>query len=440
MNDEQVDLGFDWTKAAEHLIKYVPEFAPILVARADGSWLETESGDRILDFASGQICSTLGHRHPRIVAAMREALDEFIHLDSKMLSAPVIELARRLAESLPGDLSRSLLLNTGAEANEVALKIAKMYTDRFEVVGVARAFHGVVSGTASYTFLPARKGYGPLLPGAAAVPAPYSYRCPIRHCEQMCDMACLESGFEHVDLTSVGSLAAMIVEPVLSSGGVIVPPDGYLKRVKELCDDRDMLLIADESQTGLGRLGTTYGVDHDDVVPDLMVLSKTLGGGVPLASTTTTNEIADTVEGRGFSHVTSHENDPLPAAAGIAVMDVIDQENLVANSAAMGEYLLTELKKFEDEFGCIGEVRGRGLLVGVEFVWDRKTREPAIGFAAEVYRRSLSRGVSVHAIPTGRRAHCFRIAPPLTITRDEIDFAVDVLRTAIRDAWAEHHG
>jgi 2,2-dialkylglycine decarboxylase (pyruvate) len=418
------------------LIRYLGSFSPIVVESASGAWLRTSDGRDVLDFASGQICSTLGHRHPRIVEALHETLNTVIHLDSRMLSEPVLELADRLLATLPDALDRAIFLNTGAEANEVAVKLAKMFTGNFEIVGVARSFHGVASGTASYTFLPARRGYGPLLPGALSVPAPYAFRCPIRHCANACDMTCLESGFEHVDQTSVGSLAAFIVEPVLSSGGIIVPPDGYLERARELCDERGMLLILDESQTGLGRLGASYGFDHDEVVPDLLVLSKTLGGGMPLAATVTTSQIEQECVTRGFSHNTSHVSDPLPAAAGIAVLAVVEEDGLAEHARRMGQYLMTRLGELRDRYDCVGDVRGRGLLVGMEFVRGATDPAPALGMAARVGAACLERGLSVHPIPTGRNAHIFRIAPPLTITREEIDFAVEVLDQSIAEVLA----
>ena len=208
------------------LIRYAGGFAPLTVARASGAWIETTDGRRVLDFTSGQICSTLGHNHPRIAAAVRRALDEVVHLNSWMLSEPVLALAERLAGLFPAPLDKVMLLNTGSEANEVALKLAKLHTGRFEVVGLTRSFHGLLGGTTSVTFSMARTGYGPLLPGAFAVPAPYAYRCPIRHCDGACDCTCLEAGFELVDQQSVGSLCALVAEPVLSAGGIVVPPAG----------------------------------------------------------------------------------------------------------------------------------------------------------------------------------------------------------------------
>jgi 2,2-dialkylglycine decarboxylase (pyruvate) len=413
------------------LIRYAGGFAPEPVARAEGAWVETTSGRRILDFTSGQICSTLGHNHPRIAAAVRRSLDEVVHLNSWMLSEPVLALAERLAGLLPDPLDRVILLNTGSEANEVALKLAKMHTGRFEIVGLTRSFHGLLSGIASVNFSMAHAGYGPLLPGAFALPAPYAYRCPVRHCDGACDYTCLEVGFELLDQQSVGSLCALVAEPVLSAGGIIVPPDGYFGRLRELCDERGMLLVLDEAQTGFGRLGTMFGFEHDGVVPDFVAVSKTLGGGIPLAATITTAAIEEDCFAKGFLHVTSHVSDPLPAAAGLAVLDVIEEEDLVSAARRRGAYLLERLRDLQAAHEHIGDVRGRGLLVGVELVEDAESRRPADELGAAVTRECFERGLSMNIVRAGTNANCFRIAPPLVVSEEEIDLAVEMMDASL---------
>src|SRR6059058_609762 len=413
------------------LIRYASGFAPFVVARAEGAWVETTDGRRVLDFTSGQICSTIGHNHPRISEANRRSLDEVVHLNSWMLSEPVLALAERLASLVPPPLERSILLNTGSEANEVALKLAKLHTDRFEVVGLTRSFHGLLTGIASVNFSMAHSGYGPLLPGSFAVPAPYGYRCPVRHCDGAYDCTCLDAGFELVDQQSVGSLCAVIAEPVLSAGGIIVPPDGYFRRLRELCDARGMLLVLDEAQTGFGRLGTMFGFEHDGIVPDLVAVSKTLGGGIPLAATATSAAIEEDCVGKGFLHVTSHVSDPLPAAAGLAVLEVIEEEQLVAQARERGEYLLERLRELQAAHEQIGDVRGRGLLVGIELVEDRDSRRPADALGAAVTAECLERGLSMNIVRAGTSRNCFRMAPPLTIGEDEIDLAVEILDASL---------
>jgi 2,2-dialkylglycine decarboxylase (pyruvate) len=419
------------------LIRYAGGFAPFLVTRADGAWVETADGQRVLDFTSGQICSTLGHNHPRIAEAVRDTLDGVIHLNSWMLSEPVLALAERLTSLFPPPLDKVILLNTGSEANEVALKLAKMHTGRFEVAGLARSFHGLLGGISSVNFSMAHAGYGPLLPGALLLPAPYAYRCPIRHCDGACDCTCLEAGFELVDQQSVGSLCAVIAEPVLSAGGIIVPPDGYFRRLRELCDERGMLLVLDEAQTGFGRLGTMFGFEHDGIVPDFVAVSKTLGGGIPLAATVTSTAVEEDCVGKGFLHVTSHVSDPLPAAAGLAVLEVIEEERLVERARERGEYLLERLRELQAAHEQIGDVRGRGLLVGIELVEDRESRRPADALGAAVTAECLERGLSMNIVRAGTSANCFRMAPPLTIAEDEIDLAVEILDAALGAVLAD---
>lgn len=419
------------------LIRYAGGFAPFVVARAEGAWVETTDGQRVLDFTSGQICSTLGHNDPRIAAGIRKALEEVVHLNSWMLSEPVLALAERLVSLLPAPLDKVILLNTGSEANEVALKLAKMHTGRFEVVGLTRGFHGLLAGIASVNFSMAHAGYGPLLPGSFALPAPYAYRCPVRHCDGDCDCTCLEAGFELVDQQSVGSLCALVAEPVLSAGGVIVPPDGYFRRVRELCDARGMLLVLDEAQTGFGRLGTMFGFEHYGVVPDFLAVSKTLGGGVPLAATITSAAVEADCVAKGFLHVTSHVSDPLPAAAGLAVLAVIEEERLVERARERGDYLLDRLRELQAAHEQIGDVRGRGLLVGLELVEDRESRRAADALGAAVTAECLRRGLSMNIVRAGTSANCFRMAPPLTITEDEIDLAVEILDAALTAVLAE---
>lgn len=421
---------------ARFLIRYAGGFAPFVVARAEGAWIETTEGRRILDFTSGQICSTLGHNHPRIAAAVERALEEVVHLNSWMLSEPVLALAERLAALFPPPLEKVILLNTGSEANEVALKLAKMHTGRFELVGLTRSFHGLLAGIASVNFSMAHAGYGPLLPGAFAVPAPYAYRCPVRHCDGACDCTCLEVGFELLDEQSVGSLCAFVAEPVLSAGGIIVPPDGYFGRVRELCDERGMLLVLDEAQTGFGRLGMMFGFEHDGVVPDLVAVSKTLGGGFPLAATITSGAIEEDCVRKGFLHVTSHVSDPLPAAAGLAVLDVIEEEGLVGQARQRGDYLLGRLRELQTEHEQIGDVRGRGLLVGLELVEERESRRPANALGAAVTEECLRRGLSMNIVRAGSSANCFRMAPPLTISEEEIDLGIEILDASLRAVLA----
>ncbi|CAN5769952.1 aspartate aminotransferase family protein [soil metagenome] len=421
----------------QYLIRYAGDFAPFVVAKAEGSWVHTTDGQRILDFTSGQISSTLGHNHPRVVEAVQRSLREVIHLNSWMVNDDVLGLAERLARLLPEPLVRSMLLNVGSETNEVAIRLAKSYTGRFEMVGVTRSFHGLLAGTNSLTFSMGHQGYGPLVPGSFAIPAPHQYRCPIRHCLDACDRVCLDVGFETVDQASVGSLAAMIVEPVLSTGGIIPLPEGYLQAAKDKCEERGMLLIVDEAQTGFGRVGSMFAFEQDGVVPDILTVSKTLGGGVPLGATITSAEIEDRAHANGFVHLTTHVSDPMPAAAGLAVLDVIEEEGLVERAQAMGDYLFDQLHKLQESHEEVGDVRGRGLLVGIELVTDRDSRTPATSLGAAVTAECLALGLSMNIVKgDGRTSNCLRMAPPLSVTHDEIDLAIEILDRALTSCKA----
>lgn len=415
-----------------HLIRYGMPFAPNLVARARGTLVWDVNGREMLDFTSGQMCATIGHNHPRIVEAIREACEGALHLFSGMLSPPVVALSQRLAAMMPPSLSRSLFLSTGAEANEAALKMAKMHTGRFEIVGYAGAWHGMTSGAQSVNYVAGRKGYGPMMPGSLALPAPNAYRCPVRHCRDRCDGTCLDVGFDMVDAVSTGELAAVIAEPVESSGGVIVPPDGYWQKVRQHCDQRGMLLIFDEAQTAFGRLGRNFAFEHFGVTPDMVTLSKTLGGGLPLAATVAPEAIEADCHAKGFVHVTSHVADPLPAHVAHAVLDVIEAEDLNARSLAMGDHLAKGLRELQARHEIIGDIRGFGLLQGVELVKDRETREPDAATGRAVTLRCMELGLSMNIVSVGAMAAVWRVAPPLTVTYEEIDRAISIIDEAIR--------
>lgn len=418
--------------AQRYMLRYSRSFCPRIIREARGAILVDRDGREILDFTSGQICSTIGHNHPRIVEAIEAACRRVIHLNSWMLTEEVIRLCQRLGALLPAPLEKVLLLNTGSESNEVAFRIARMHTGRSELVGLNQSFHGLTAGAASVTFAMGHAGYGPGLPGTYALPAPYAYRCPVKRECPTCDLACLEAGLALLDAQSAGALAAVIAEPILSSGGIIEPPPGYLQRLQAECRARGMLLILDEAQTGFGRLGAMFGFEQEGVVPDILTLSKTLGGGVPLAATVTSPEVEADIFAKGFFHITSHVSDPLPAAVGLAVLDVIQEENLVALAAKRGAYFKQRLHDLAREHELIGEVRGRGLLLGVELVKDRHTKEAAGAWGARITEECLERGLSMNIVRAGGAANVFRIAPPLTVTEEEIDRGVAILDEAIR--------
>jgi 2,2-dialkylglycine decarboxylase (pyruvate) len=314
--------------AKDLLIRYGGDSFPSLFRSARGAVVTDDEGREILDFTSGQMCATVGHNHPAIVAAIKESCDTAIHLFSGMIPETVVKLAQKLGEWLPPPLKRSLFVNTGSEANEAALRIAKLATGGYEVIALGGSWHGTTGASAAASYASDRRGYGPKVPGGHVIPEPNAYRCPVEHCRDTCDMTCLRIGLKMFDMASDGAPAAAIVEPVISAGGVIVPPEGYFEAVREACDARGMLLIFDEAQTAFGRVGDRFAATKLGVTPDIMSVSKTLGGGVPLAATITSEALEEKAHKAGFTYYTSHVSDPLPAAVGLAVLETIEREAL----------------------------------------------------------------------------------------------------------------
>ncbi len=421
----------------ECLVRYGGDLYPEIVVAAKGAWVRDSTGREILDFTSGQMCATVGHSHPAVVAAIKESAEQAIHLFSGMIPESVAKLARKIADMVPRPLKRSLFVSTGSESNEAALKMAKLVTGGFEVVGLGGSWHGVTGAAGAASFASDRRGYGPTAPGVFALPEPNAYRCPVEHCRERCDMTCFKVGLRLFDMQTAGAPATLIAEPILSAGGVIVPPPGYFETVREACRARGMLLIFDEAQTAFGRLGAPFAATKLGVVPDIMTVSKTLGGGIPLAATITSEEIEEMAHERGFAHYTSHVSDPLPAAVGLAVIETIEREGLMERADELGAYLMTGLLDLQQRYEAIGEVRGEGLLLGVELVKDRESREPHHELGARTTKRCLELGLSMNIRRRPERGSVWRIAPPLTVTREEIDTALTILDRALGETLDE---
>jgi 2,2-dialkylglycine decarboxylase (pyruvate) len=421
-----------WDDVERHVVRYGATFTPRIIESAAGSYVHDSDGRAILDFTSGQMSAILGHSHPDIVRAVSRSIATLDHLFSGMLSRPVVDLATRIATTLPHPLTKTLLLTTGAESNEAAIKMAKLYTGRYEIVSFDRSWHGMTSGAAAATFSAGRRGYGPTLPGNLTLPTPNGYRSPFRRPDGSYDWeAELEYGFAAVDQQSTGALAACLVEPILSSGGIIELPVGYLARLKELCAQRGMLLILDEAQTGLGRTGHMFAFERDGVVPDILTLSKTLGAGLPVAAVVTSAEIEQVCRDRGFLFFTTHVSDPLAATVALTVLDVIERDDLVERAAKLGEQLTGRLLRLHDRYEVVGDVRGRGLLQGIELVTDKESKTPADTLGHAVTAACLDRGLHLNIVQLPGMGGIFRIAPPLTTSDDELHAGIDILEASL---------
>ncbi|SFN34426.1 2,2-dialkylglycine decarboxylase (pyruvate) [Pseudonocardia ammonioxydans] len=421
-----------------HLVRYAGRggFSPGIVDRAAGASVFTEDGRELLDFTSGQMSAILGHSHPEIVACVREQVGRLDHLYSGMLSRPVVDLARRLVETIPvpaGEtpLDKVLLLTTGAESNEAAIRMAKLVTGGHEIVSFARSWHGMTQAAANATYVAGRGGYGPAAPGNFALPVPDRFRPALLDADGNLDWRRqLDLGFDLIDAQSVGSLAACLVEPILSSGGVVDLPPGYLAALRDKCHERGMLLIVDEAQTGLCRTGDWYAFERDGVVPDILTLSKTLGAGLPLAAVLTGAEIEQAAHERGYLFFTTHVNDPLPAAVGNTVLDVLIRDRLDERARELGRLLQDGLRELAGRHPVIGDVRGRGLLVGLELVPEPGAPD-ADALGAAVTARCAELGLHMNIVQLPGMGGTFRIAPPLTATDAEIRRGLEILDEAL---------
>lgn len=420
-----------FSRADKYLMTTGVPFSPAVITKAQGTRLYDANNKQILDFTSGQMSSLLGHSHPEIVEVTQKQVAELDHLLSNMITHPVVDLAERLASLLPAPLEKSFFLNTGSESIEAAIKMAKCYTGKFEVVAFAASYHGLTQGAGSATYSAGRKNGGPSMPGQLAFPAPYAFRSPFRKADGSYDWETeMEYGWSMIDRQSVGSLAAFIMEPILSTGGILDLPRGYLKRMVAECRKRGMLVIMDEAQTGVGRTGQMFAFEHDDVVPDILALSKTLGCGLPLASVSTTVEIERGCKEAGFLWLTTHLNDPLTAAVGNKVLEIVQRDNICEKAAKRGTQLRQGLLKLQEKYWCIGDVRGRGLLQGIEIIADPHSRAPGSDLGQAVSDRAMACGLSCNIVNLPGMGGVFRLAPPVTVTAEEIDKGLRILDEA----------
>ncbi|TAQ85336.1 hypothetical protein B7494_g6340 [Chlorociboria aeruginascens] len=418
---------------SDTLIRYGGNFSSAIIVGAKGVYIYTAHGRKILDFTSGQMSCLVGHGHPEIVATITAHAAGLDHLFSGMISPPVVQLAEKLIGLLPPGLDRAAFLSTGAESNEAAIKMAKLYTGKYEIVGLGKSWHGMTSGARAATYHSGRTGYGPSMPGSHILPSPDAYRSIFRHADGSYDWETeLNYGWSLIDQASNGSLAAVIIEPILSSGGMHVLPPGYLRAIKAHCEKRGMLLIVDEAQTGIGRCGSMFAIEFEGVTPDILTLSKTLGNGLPLAAVVTSKEIEDTCFNRGFLFYTTHVNDPLPAAVGLKVLEIVLRDGLVERSRVAGLRMKATLERLQTKYGCIGDIRGRGLMCGIEIVANRETKAPAIELGDALAKKMVELGLSANLSTMKTFGGVFRMAPPITITDKELEEGLEIFEEALR--------
>jgi 4-aminobutyrate aminotransferase len=409
---------------------YIKEY-PLVVARGAGPMIEDVDGNRFLDFMAGiAVCST-GYSHPVVIQAIKDAADRFLHIcGGDFYYEGMAALSERLAGITPGPgRKRVFLTNSGTEAVEGAMKLARHATGRPAFLAFKGSFHGRTYGALSLTSSKARQhaGFGPLLPDVHHVAYGYCYRCEYGKTFPSCGIYCVDIierdlFARHLDPKDV---AAVFVEPLQGEGGYVLPPRGWLAAVRELCDRHGILLVMDEVQSGIGRTGRMWACEHEGVVPDILVTSKGLGSGMPIGAIIAREEVSTWEPG---AHGSTFGGNPVCCAAALATLDLV-QRDLVANARVRGDQLAAGLVALANRHACIGEVRGIGLMQGIEFVVDRETREPAGELVHRLERMAFAKGLLVLA--AGKNA--LRLAPPLVVDEDDVDIALDILEQCLQE-------
>ena len=399
---------------------------PIPVAGGEGRYFWDYEGKRYLDFASQLINLSLGHGHPKLIAAIKEQAERLCTIGPPMATEARSTLARLLAEVTPGDLTMSFFTNGGAEANENAIKLARWYTGRHKIVSRYRSYHGATAGAIALTGDPRRWPAEPGVPGIVRMLDPYTYRCPAGHPDP-CPVC---TGAPHLEeiLQYEGphTVAAVILETVTGTNGIIVPPDGYLESIREVCDRHGIVLIFDEIMAGFGRTGEWFACEHWDVVPDILTVAKGINSGyVPLGAMVISVRLAEWVRDKLFAGGLTYSGHPLACASAVASIEAFREEGIVENAAAMGDVFRTELTGLAERHPSIGDVRGLGCFWGIELVRNRESREPLVPFNAggaeaapvqRIVKAALDRGLYLFV-----HWNVVVLAPPLNITREELD-------------------
>ena len=416
----------------KYLSAFLPSYAMPFMKDTDGIFIRDLDDNIFLDFISGRCVHNIGYNHPDFV----EAVQGQVSRGTTGVVQQSVEMMMKLNQVIPGNFEKiPLCCLSGSAANDLAIKVARRATGNQTIVAFAGSYHGVTYGALSLTsYLPEmRKGFGPLLPGVEMMPYPYCYRCPFKLEHPECDLACLRYLDEYAFKSYIvpEEVAAISVEPIQGDGGWHVPPDDWLPRVREICDEHDILLIAEEVQTGFGRTGEWFAVNHWDVVPDITVLGKSIAGGVPNAAAVVRGDVV-MQEGRvnplGLLNTLSYN--PLSSVATCANIDIIMKEGLVEKSAKMGEYVKGRLVEMMADHKVIGDVRGKGLMIGVEIVKDKESKKPAADDAERIVAEAFSRGlylVQMGSFGTG----VLRVAPPLIINREQVDSSLEILEDSI---------
>ena len=407
-------------------------YYPLAVAKAEGAKVWDVDGNEYIDFLCGAAVTNIGHRHPRVVSAIKEQCDKFIHNTlAYSYYELAVELAKKLGEITPGSFPKKVAYGlSGSDANDGAIKLARSYTGRTKIIAYLMSYHGTTYGAISLSgiTLRMRRRLGPFLPEIYHVPYPDCYRCLFKLSYPECGLHCLDY-IETLMETIIPpeETAAVFIEPIQGDGGVIVPPDEYLPRLQKLCRDHGILFVDEEVQTGFCRTGRWFAANHWNLEPDIMIIAKAFASGMPISALIAKDEIMDSWEAP--AHLFTAEANPLSCAAALATIGVMEEERIAERAERMGEYAMKRFREMMDEHELIGDVRGKGLLIGVDLVKDRRTKEPAREETLKVDWRCWEKGLIL--IHFGKSV--LRIAPPLTISQEELDRGLNIIEEAITD-------
>jgi len=412
--------------------KSMVRWYPLVAESGSGCIVKDVDGNEFIDFNSGLAVLNVGHCHPKVVSAITEQTKKLIHYSyTDFYYQPIVDLGKELTKITPGTFAKKVFFcNSGAEAIEAAMKMAKWHTRNSLFLAYTGAFHGRTLGAVSLTASKPvqRRHFFPLVPGVTHVPYPYCYRCPFHLSYPECHFWCVDFIEEEVlaKYIPAENVAAMFVESIQGEGGYVVPPDDYFTRLRRLLDKHNILMIDDEIQSGIGRTGKWFAMEHFNVIPNAVCVAKAIGSGLPIGALISKDEFMDW---EGGSHATTFGGNPVACAAGLAVIDVIKQERLLENATKLGAHLLTRLKEMQKKYPIIGDVRGKGLMVAAEIVKDPDTKEFGGELSQEIMMKCFKRGLAI--ITSGKST--MRFVPPLVITRELLDAGLDVFEGVVKE-------
>jgi len=409
-------------------------YSGLAMAQGSGCTLIDEDGKRYIDFVAGIGVGSVGHCHPHYVEALKRQVEQLTF--SSFTTEVRAKFLHLVASVTPKGLSRIQMFSGGAEAVEAAFRLAKSATRRFEFIGFWGGFHGKTGGVLGLLGDDFKKELGPFMPGLYSSPYGQCYRCPWKLTFPSCGLACAEHLRQVIRYETQGAIAAIIVEPIQATAGNVVPPPGFLPAVRDIAHEHGAVLIADEMQTGFGRTGLMWGCDHDGVVPDLMTVGKGIAGGFPLSALISTDELTSR---KPFANPSgsssSYGGNPLAAAAGLATLEIILKDDLVKHAERVGSVMLARLRAMQERHRCIGDVRGRGLLLGLELVRDRESKEPL--------QKEVTQALFQECLRRGLVAMCYapivRIIPPLVITEAQALEGLELLDEALATVARDYH-